>query len=70
MTSDKLKYFAQHDRETLVKAFQGILVDFGYNGLESTEVDKHITSYMNDEPEPSGIIPKFIYGWLTNGIEE
>jgi len=70
MTGEQLRQFASSDRPTLAKAFHGMLKEFGYGDLTQAVVTKHITSFIDNEPEPEGdIIAKFIYGWLENGIE-
>jgi hypothetical protein len=70
MTGEQLRQFASSDRPTLAKAFHGMLTEFGYGDLTQNEVTKHIISFVDQEPQPDGIIAKFIYGWLENGIDD
>lgn len=69
MTAEELRKIAEGDRDGLAKAFQAMLVDFGYQGLTEESVHEHISAYMGGLEAGKGIIAKFIYGWMENGID-
>lgn len=69
MDAEQLQAIAKKDQPKLTDAFHAMLKEWGYEDLTKDLVAKNITSFVDGEPEPDGIIAKFIYGWLNDGID-
>ena len=68
ITAQQLKAKWDSDPNALIKAIQGCLVDFGYEGLEFETVSQAIKNFYDGEA-PQGVIEMFVAGWLKDGVD-
>lgn len=64
----RINQLVKEDPALVAKAFHATLKDFGYTSLTLDYVKEELGRLVSGEA-PSGIIGKFMQGWLENGLD-